>query len=65
MAVDLKGIALEMGEENAKVLIKKALVPLLQEKIDANPALKLILDPLLAELEQLALGLAEKINPAD
>ena len=63
---DLKSIMLEMGEENAKVLIKSVIRPYAEWYIlNSENKIDDIILPFMQKLEDALLGLAEQINPDD
>jgi len=63
---NLKAIMLEMGEENAKVMIKSVFRPYAEWYIQNSPnKIDDIILPFMQQLEDALLGLAEKINPDD
>lgn len=66
MAVDVKGVLLEMGEENAKIVLSQIVKPLLLEKAaQAAPSMLPLIQSVLDQLEAEGLKLVDKINPAD
>ncbi len=63
MAVDVKKVLLNLGEENAKVLIKDVLRPLAAEYIAASPnPIVHVLEPFIEMLEQALLKAADQID---
>lgn len=63
MAVDVKKVLLNLGEENAKVLIKEVIKPLAADYIAASPnKIDDILLPFLDQVEAALIGLADKID---
>lgn len=63
MGIDVKKVLLNLGEENAKVLLKDVLKPLAEEYIKNSPSkVDDILLPYLAAVEAALLGLVDKID---
>lgn len=63
MAVDAKKIALNIGEEAAKQVIKELVLPLLEEKIlESENKYDDLLLPFKAQLEALLLQAADKLD---
>lgn len=63
MAIDAKKIALNIGEEAAKQVIKELVLPLLEEKIlESENKYDDLLLPFKAQLESLALSAIDRID---
>lgn len=64
MAVDVKKVMLQLGEENLKVVIKEIIKPLAVEMIEksATPIDNVLL-PFVDQIEAALLQLADKIAP--
>lgn len=63
MALDIKKVLLNLGEENAKVLIKDVIRPMAEEYIlKSENKIDDIILPFLGQIEAALLGLADKID---